>query len=252
MIYWLLLLALQFNPDFSPKFQQASQLMRENRFAEAITLLEDLLRDKPASTEYNFALGLAHAASGNKPRALPYLHTACNTKPTTTRACVYYGRLLQSLGRHKEAVAAYDLTPSVGLTSEVHADRAVSHEFLGNLQAADADYRSALSESALRPANSAEVQLLYAKFLARQGKLESALWQLNQSLRKKPFNGAAWKEKAVTLIELGRNEEAVDALEQALSHGERTKANLLILSKLFQSLGDQAKADEYRKEAQPN
>jgi protein O-GlcNAc transferase len=252
MIYWLLLLALQFNPDFSPKFQQASKLMRENKFAEAIALLEELHREKPASTEYNFALGLAHAASDNKMKAMPYLDTACRAKPSTTRACLYYGRLLQTLGRHKEAVEAFETVPQVGQSSDYFTDLALSHERLSNFRAADSAYRAALSESALRPANSAEVQLLYARFLLRQGRWESALWQLNQSLRKKPFNGQTWREKATALIQLDRKEEAADSLEQALTHGERTKENLLLLSKLFQALGHKDKAEEYRKEAQPN
>lgn len=247
MMFLLFLLASQFNADFSPKFQQASRLMQENKFVEAIAILEDLTREKTEVAEYWHALGLAHAANNNSAAALKPLETSCQLR----RGCYTLGRLLQSQNRHADAIAAFQRAPQSEQHSELLVALARSAEITGDLVAADLAHRRALAESALRPANSAEVQVQYSRFLIRQRRFESARWQLDQSLRKKPFNGAAWRDKALVLIELDRKEEAIDALEQAIAHGERTRENLLALSRLYATIGNKEKAEEYLKEASP-
>ena len=247
MILLLFLLVSQFNPDFSPKFQQASRLLQEQKFSQAIAILDVLVKEHPAVAEYWNALGIAHAANGNTAAALKPLETSCDMK----RGCFALGRLLQSQGRHAEAIAAFNRAPQFEQHSELLASMARSSELTGDLEAADLAYRRALAESALRPAKSAEIQVQYSRLLIRQCRFEPARWQLDQSLRKKPFNGAAWRDKAYVLIELDRKEQAVDALEQAIAHGERTRENLLALSRLHADLGNREKAEEYLKEATP-
>ncbi|MCX6614416.1 MAG: tetratricopeptide repeat protein [Acidobacteria bacterium] len=209
MIHWLLLLALQYDPNLSPKFSESSRLLQQQRFPEAISILETLTKEKPAVGEYWFALGIAQAASGNSTASLAPLEKACTIPDRVARACYHWGRQL------------------------------------------DQAYRGALAESALRPKNSAEIQLRYSAFLIRQGKIEASLWQLDQVIRKQPFFGIAWREKAGLLMAVGRKEDAADALEQAIAHGERNRENLLLLSRLYAELGNKDKAQSYKNEATP-
>ena len=65
MIFWLLLLALQYDPNLHPKFVEATRLLQQQKFVEAVALLEPLTRDKPQIGDYWFALGVAQAASGS-------------------------------------------------------------------------------------------------------------------------------------------------------------------------------------------
>ena len=65
MIFWLLLLALQYDPNLHPKFVEATRLLQQQKLVEAIALLEALTREKPQVGEYWFALGVAQAASGS-------------------------------------------------------------------------------------------------------------------------------------------------------------------------------------------
>jgi tetratricopeptide (TPR) repeat protein len=251
MIHWLLLLALQYDPNLSPKFSESSRLLQQQRFPEAISILEALTREKPAVGEYWFALGIAQAASGNSTASLAPLEKACTIPDRVARACYHWGRQLQSMRRHADAIVAFDKAGKNAEDSVLLSAKAQSYEALDQPALADQAYRGALAESALRPKNSAEIQLRYSAFLIRQGKIEASLWQLDQVIRKQPFFGVAWREKAGLLMAVGRKEDAADALEQAIAHGERNRDNLLLLSRLYSELGNKEKAQSYKNEATP-
>jgi Flp pilus assembly protein TadD len=241
----------QYDPNLSPKFTEATRLLQAQKFPEAIALLENLTQEKPAVAEYWFALGIAYAANNNPQAALDPLDRACKASPRPPRACYHYGRILQGFNRHADAVAAFSAAGRNAEDSSLLSAKAESLEQLNNIVEADHAYRAALAESALRPRNSAAIQLRYSQFLIRAGKFEAALWQLEQCIRKQPFEGLAWRTKAIVLIQLDRKAEAADALEQAIAHGQRNRENLSLLSRIYLALGDKEKAESYRLEADP-
>jgi tetratricopeptide (TPR) repeat protein len=249
MILLLLLLLSQFDPVFSPKYSEATRLLQQQRWNEAALLLEDLTRDQPSVSTYWHALGLLRASQGQLEPARAALEKACLGVSPPRLACAEWARLLQKLGRHAEAIVAFNRSPRADADSQTLAARALSLEAVGNYRDADRDYRAALAESALRPKQSAAAQLLYARFLMRRQHWEAALWQLRQTLRKQPFLGPAWQDQATVLLLLERREEAADSLEQALAHGQRTKENLLLLSRVYREMGNADKAESYRQEA---
>ncbi len=249
MWHLLLSLALQYDPNFTPKYGEALRLMQEKKFAEAIGVLKPLTASKPGVGEYWSALGVAYVGSGDVEMAIPSFKKACEAVPRPVRACFQWGRALHLTNRFEDALKAFAMTPKGSEDSGLHLARAQSYEALGRLPEADRSYRAALAETALRPANSAEVQLRYGVFLYRQGSMEAALWQFEQTIRKSPQWGAAWKEKGRTLLQLEREREAAEALEQAIAHGERNREALLLLSRLYARLGEAAKAEEYRQDA---
>lgn len=249
MILCLLLVALQYDPNLSPKFAEALRLMQEKKYPEVIAIVTPLTKDKPKVGEYWSLLGVAYAASGDLEQAIPNLRIACDAQPRPPRACFQYGRVLHLSNRFEDALKAYGQVAKGSEDAQLHSAKAQSYEALGRAKEADQAFRAALAESALRPANSAEVQLRYGLFLYRQGTMESALWQFEQVIRKQPFWGIAWREKARALLQLEREKESAEALEQAIAHGERNRENLLLLSRLYLRLGDTAKAEDYRKEA---
>ena len=251
MILWLLLLALQYDPNLHPKFAEATRLLQQQKFTEAIALLEPLTRDKPQIGDYWFALGIAHAAAGNLNASIEPLRMACAAQQRPPRSCYQYGRVLQMSKRYEESVAAFLAAGKNGEDSQLLSAKAQSYEVLGKLSEADQAYRGALAESALRPKNSADIQYRYGEFLIRQNKFEASLWQLNQVLSKQPFFGPAWSGKGRVLMLLDRNADAADAIEQAIAHGERNRENLLLLGRLYALLGDDTKAELYRQEAAP-
>ena len=249
MSLWLLALALQYDPNSTPKFAEALRLVQAKKFSEAIAVLKPLTVERPGVGEYWSLLGVAYAADGDLEMAIPNLKKACEAVPRPARACFQYGRVLHLSNRFDEALKAYEMTPKGAEDSNLYAAKAQSYEALGKVKEADRAFRLALSESALRQVVSAQVQLRYGLFLYRQGGMEAALWQFEQAVRKQPLWGAAWREKGRALLQLDREREAAEALEQAIAHGERNRENLLLLSRLYQRLGDATKAEEFRLDA---
>ncbi len=241
----------QFDPNLSPKFTEATKLLQQQRISEAIRILEELTGEKPQVGEYWFALGVALAANDRPAEALAPMEKACQAIPRPPRACYNLGRLHQAAGRHEQAVTAFETAGRNEVDSTLFAAKAISLEVLERRDEADGAYRVALAESALRPKPAAAIQFRYAQFLVRWGKLEASLWQLNQSIRKQPFEGVVWKEKARVLLMLDRKMEAANSLEQAIAHGERNRENLALLSRLYLALGDKERAEIYRREAEP-
>jgi Tfp pilus assembly protein PilF len=248
---WKLLLALQFDPQYSPKFAEATRQVEQRNYAAARVTLEELTRVQPHVGDYWHLLGVTLAAVGELGPAEAALAKACRAEQKPARACYQWGRLLQAGGRHDEALAAFAAAPRGGVDAATLTARSLSLEALGRVRSADDAYRAALAESALRPRNSAEIQQSYASFLMRQRQWEQALWQLRQVLRKQPFAGEAWRQQAGVLLELDRLAEAADSLEQALAHGQRNRENLQLLSSVYSRLGDNEKAERYLREATP-
>jgi tetratricopeptide (TPR) repeat protein len=242
---------MQFDPNLSPKFAEGMRLMREQKFTEAVAVLEKLTADRPEVGEYWLGFGSALAASGRLEDSLAPLGKACAATPAVPQACYQLGRVYHHLTRYEEALAAYSRGEKQTESTQLAWGRAQTYEKLGRYVEADAAYREALAAAALRPRQSAEIQLQYAMLLRRAKKLESAMWQFSQILRKQPFWGAAWLEKARTHLAMDEKQEAAEALEQAIAHGERRKPILLALSEIYTALGNTEKANEYRKEAEP-
>ncbi len=249
MSLWLLAFALQYDPNLSPKFAEALRLVQAKKYSEAVGVLKPLTVERPAVGEYWSLLGVAYAADGDLEMAVPNLKKACEAVPRPTRACFQYGRVLHLTNRFDEALKAYEMTPKGAEDSNLYSAKAQSYEALGKVKDADRAFRLALSESALHQGVSSQVQLRYGLFLYRQGSMEAALWQFEQAIRKQPLWGAAWREKGRALLQLDREREAAEALEQAIAHGERNRENLLLLSRLYFRLGDATKAEEFKLDA---
>ncbi len=253
MIRALLLLALS-QPSPQKLYQEGTAAFEAGDFARAEALYQQALRGKPAELEYARALGASIASQSRFGEALPYLEKACRQStpalPNRGLACYQWGRTLHYLQRYADAVEAYGLARQAApFTAQMYFGRAQALDALGQLKEADYDYRHALAESALRLNESAVIQLAYGNFLARQGNHEAALWQFDQGIRKLPHEQRLWQEKAKSLLALGRDREAAESLERALAHGARNRETVLLLSRVYQKLGQNDKARIYSDEA---
>jgi tetratricopeptide (TPR) repeat protein len=253
MIRALLILALS-QPSPQKLYQEGTAAFEAGDFARAEALYQQALRGKPAELEFARALGASIASQGRFADALPHLERACrHTTPALPNrgvACYQWGRTLYFLQRPADAIEAYGMARQASpFTAQMYLGRAQALDALGQVKEADYDYRHALAESALRNPESAVIQLAYGNFLARQGNHEAALWQFDQAIRKTPHEQRLWQEKAKSLLALGRAREAADALERALAHGSRNRETMLLLSRVYQGLGQNEKAQSYLDEA---
>ena len=248
-------------PRSSPVFAYPQNALSMQAYKEGLRALEQkqillaidgfrrAAKEKPENAEYQRAFGVTLASNGDVELAVEPLEKSCLLDARLPEACFQYGRVLAQLNRHEIALAAYERAMLRGEVAVIFAARAQSLEILNRTRQADEAYRAALSESALREEQSAQVQIRYSAFLSRQSLFDAALWQLAQAIRKRPLNGTAWREKARILAELDRTPDAIQAMEQALSHGERNKQNLLFLASLHARQGNAVKAAQVRDEA---
>lgn len=73
------LAALSAKPTFAPALLDFGRLrLRQKKFAEAIDTLTRLVELQPDSGEANLLLGDAYAQMDQRPKAIPYLHSAAN------------------------------------------------------------------------------------------------------------------------------------------------------------------------------
>jgi Tfp pilus assembly protein PilF len=253
MIQALLLLALS-QPSPQKLYLDGTAAFEAGDYARAESLYALALKGKPAEIEYLRAYGASLGAQGKFDAALQPLETACRQSapslPNRGLACYQWGRTLFHLRRYEDSLRAFDFAKeSAPPTAQMYSARAQALDALGRAKEADADFRQALAESALRTPESAGIQLLYGNFLARQGLHDAAIWQFEQAIRKTPFNERLWEEKAKSLLALGQERLAVEALERALSHGVRKRETVLLLARVYQHLGQPEKAKAYLEEA---
>lgn len=241
MILLLILLAWQQRTP-QQRFDEAMRLLRENQFLNAASILEGLGTEFPERLEVQLNLGQAYSAAGQFEKALPPLRRVCEFKDFDPKACFLLGRVYFVLHRYEESLATYQRAATVSSGATLDVAMAETLEALGRGAEASLSFRAALAESSLRHAESARVQVRYGQFLARQGNWESALWQYAQAVKKQPLWGQAWLEKARALEQVERWEDAADAYEQAIAHGERNRENVTRLASIYGRLGKGEKA----------
>lgn len=249
MILPLLLLAWQLNPQ--QRFDESLRLFRIQRYAESAAILERMDQEFPGNLDINRLLGQAQASAGYFEKAIAPLELICSQKEAERQSCYLLGRVLTSLKRYDAALAALKRAEINGAGAQIDVAKAEIFEAQGRFPEASAAYRSGLAEATLRHAESARVQVRYGQYLIRRGDVAAALWQFQQAINKQPLWGQAWQEKAMALEKLDRFEDAADAWEQTIAHGERTRENLTRLAALYDRLNQKDKAQALREELKP-
>ena len=157
--------------------------LAEGRTEQALPPLEKAARDRPRSAEYQLDYGRALEASGKTADAEAAYRRAIALAPNLPGAHFALGRLLQRQGRKEEA----------------EKELALHHELYerGRRLVAAADVADAASSRAWEA--------------LREGKAEEALARF----RALPESVESLRGRAAALQHLGRNAEAVQALERA-------------------------------------
>jgi tetratricopeptide (TPR) repeat protein len=226
--------------------EQAVQLFRAGRLADAEGTLRAVLAAEPALPEALELLGAALGAQGRHAEALEALDRAREARPASATIRHNRAQALFSLGRHREARPELekalemkpDYFPSWNLLGSVHAalgdapaaerayrralqanpSLAEAHYNLGHLfqeagrnDEAIACYRRAL---ALRP-RFAPAHNNLANALKAAGRVDEALVHYAEAVRNEPRLADALSNFGTALRELGRFEEAIPLLERA-------------------------------------
>jgi tetratricopeptide (TPR) repeat protein len=136
-----------------------------------------------------------------------------STNPQDAFAHYHKGLALHNLGRHEEALAAYEQSLRLNPQwADAHLNKGLALLELGRIETGLAAFERSLR---LNP-QQADAHLNTAGAQQRLGRIEEALAAFERSLQLDPQNVAAHLNKGLALLGLGRFEEALAAIEQSL------------------------------------
>jgi tetratricopeptide (TPR) repeat protein len=227
--------------DYAARFQLALAYSLLGQNAEAIPQYKAALDLKPGLYEAEINLGICLVRTKDFDAALPYLRSAAQHKPSEFQPAFYLAAALLEKQQWAEAEAAYNTAVSLNPASaaaQLGLGQALMHQ--GRLADAATHFRKA---AAIDPA--------YGNDLLQLGPLYEQNHQPTEAVaiyREFPHDPAALERMGALLLDLGRTEEALPALEQAVA-ASPTTANRLALAQAFLSVKQPAKAEPLIKQA---
>ncbi len=165
-------------------------------------------------------LGRAQAMSsaGREEAAIETVSALADANPDNLDVQVTLGDSLRGAQRFEEALAAYDR--AVGLFEAdapgqwpIYFARAITEERIGDWDAAEADFRTALE---LDPDQPQVLNYLGYSMLERREDLDEALAMIERAVEAAPDSGYIVDSLGWGLYRLGRYEEAVEPMERAV------------------------------------
>jgi len=197
-------------------FAEAERLLRAGDAAGAERALISVWPNEhgaPAAVAHVY--GLVRRAQNRLADAETCLRRAARLAPKEPSHHAALGDLLAQAGYHAQAAACFKaaLALNAGFPG---AHRGLARALLASGHACEAE-TAARQALALEP--SEELWELLARALRMQDRLEEALAATDAALRLKPDNAPARHSRGVTLARLGRNEEALRELDALAARG---------------------------------
>jgi predicted O-linked N-acetylglucosamine transferase (SPINDLY family) len=194
-----------------PQLQNAMQLRRAGRLAEAAQIYAEILRREPRHFDALHSLGTLRYQMGQLDEAERLIGEATKVNPRAPDAFYNRACLLQKLNRPQDALVAFDaalkLKPDYVEALVNRASVLLGMNRLGEtLEGLDKVLR-------IRP-EIAQVWNNRGNVLAMLGKGEDALASYDRALAIAPTYGDAWKNRARALIQLERREDGLVALNK--------------------------------------
>jgi len=192
---------VQLRVDRRARFKKATQLLDENRLAEAETALQNLVDEFPDMDMAWRTLGYTQYLAGNLARAEQSLKTAIRLNPESVEAQYYLGCV--AFARKKYEIAKVFLFQAV----ELKPDYAQAHYLLGLCHSEQGERPQAIEEfrTALRcRPYLADAHRDLGELLAMSGQIEEAQEHLRRAVELAPTDAKAkqlfekWSKAQVT------------------------------------------------------
>jgi tetratricopeptide (TPR) repeat protein len=194
--------------------QQALELQRQGRLAQAEKLYVEVLGLRPDYFEALHMLGLIKLNSGDPAGALHLMLGALKARPKSPEVLLNYSAVLNALGRQAEALAALDLVLSVKRRSvEAHNNRGAILEQLGR----DEEALQCMDRALAIKSDHAEALYNRGSLLRKLGRHEEAIKSFDRVLAMRPDLAKAHNNRGASLEALGRREEALASYDRALA-----------------------------------
>lgn len=224
---------------------QALNLHREGRLAEAVTVYEGLVAQAPnAQPVLNYG-GLARFQSGDAEGALAWLRRAVDLNPEDQSACNNLAAVLKATGRIDEAIELYRSVVNQ------HPRYALAHFNLGLALVAQGHRSGAREHYQLAieiDPDKAEFHNNLGLLELGEGWLDDAAFHLRRAVSLAPNYADAWSNLGTLLQRAGRPHEAREALDKAVAIQPQQADAWCHLGHVEMELGQAATAQaHYRK-----
>jgi len=244
---WFLLAAGAAAQQSDEAYRQGTALFQQGRFAEAAELLRQAVEREPSARNWK-TYGVALAAQEDYRNAEPPLREACRLAPRDPDACYYLGRALYATDRYEDSIAAMRKAEGV-YPRPWRAELALgqAHEALGQAKEAEKRFLAAVRRSPPAPVASDfdNPQVDYGLFLYRQGRLEEALQQYEEGMKRAPGSARARYQLGRALMQAGRMEEALKRLHEAIELEPGNREAQLALSKAYFRMGRKEEGERH-------
>ncbi len=211
--------------EFQQRYEKASALYEEGRYADAEDLISKLLEENDAYADLHNKLGFIHHHKGDLHRAVRHFERALDLNPAYTEASLNLAVTLNDMGEYGRAESVLAKAAQISHPTPTTLDPFISkkianeHMKLGTIymdinmvdEAVD-EYRKALR---LHP-DLADIRVRYGVALRTRGEFEAAIPEFLHAKRINPGYGQAWVQLGITYYMKGLVGSAVTELEEAL------------------------------------
>jgi tetratricopeptide (TPR) repeat protein len=223
------------DPSWESRYNLALALLYDGKAAEASTLLAALHSERPANADTLMFLGAAFEMQQKMPEAFEAYRAALAADPSNPDRTLDYTRLLMDLDRYEEAIQVVDS----GLGEA--AVTAPLELRLGAVEMMKSDYAAARDAFHAALATDPELDAAYvglAQTYAREGNDAEAIQILEAARAKLPGHYPLEYYFGLLASRLGREQEAMTALEKAAQLEPSSPDPFYELAKLHEAQQD--------------
>ena len=227
------------DPSWESRYNLALALLYDGQFAEASSLLTTLHEERPANADTLMFLGSAFEMQQKMPEALDAYRRAAIADPSNPDRTLDYTRLLMDMDRYDEAIQFIQSgMAETAATSPLKLRFGAVEMIKGDYAAARDAFNAALAENP--ELDAAYVGL--AQTYARQGNDTEAIHILAAARSNRPGRYLLEYYFGLLAGRLGREEEAIAALERAAQLEPRSPDPSFELGKLYAAKEDWPRA----------
>jgi arylsulfatase A-like enzyme/Tfp pilus assembly protein PilF len=226
------------------RLRRANSAVRDRRFADALPVLQDVLREDPKNAFATLVLGSAYLGMEQYPRAIQQFQRYLQLVPTSAYAhqwiAICHIRTGQQDSALKEADAALAIDPRF---SDARVLRAGILASRGQYDQAIAELQQAVSLDPAKPM----IRLDLAKVLDEAGRPDDAQHEFEAILKTQPDYVPALTGLGALLAKRGRPDDAAKLLRRSLALEPAQDDGRFNLARVLEQQGHKAEAvAEYR------
>jgi adenylate cyclase len=243
--------AIALDPNNATSYAFQSEVLNSaGRSEEALKMAEQAIRLNPRfPPHYLFMLGWAYYSTGRHAEAVTTLKEVLNRNPNYLAASLFLVATYIDQWLTQQNPDALVLESALAAVQDALArddTNPLNHRILGVVYLCQKQYEQAIVEverAIALDSEEAEGYALLAQMLSRLGKAEEAVAMLEQALRRKPtMVDGNLLHMGVTYYLTGRLEEAIPPLKQLLARYPNKLGFHLLLAAVYNELGKESEA----------